>query len=454
MEGFSLNPHVIASIFHHARPLGHNEDPENANLGFGFLYYGIVRALRPNHVLVIGSGFGFRVVCLALGLKDNSKGRLTFVGEEITTYFPEDGCKLHVLAYGIRESQHEDISRIRENVFDLVNYLNDQGILHALAHPLYAVNEMLTERHFCLCLLLFKTFELNGARDQQQNRLLRDILGSLTQEDLLLRFIDRALLCGPVPERGFMNRVRGAICSRRRGKAGTGGPFALKDMLLKEGREIVLRDPQMQRLLRKGNSGALGICAEGPEVWFRFVNEVSDRVLKRFADSILETLSGGNVFDIFQSLGSAGSLYTLLAPFFVAYAVFTKDRRFCRRCSRHLKKQGLSDLPATFTGILTGEDLAQAYASSDLFQFPSTTDTFGNVVLEAQASGLPVIVTDEGGPQENLIHGRTGLIVPANDMEAFVGAIVSLIDDPESMARMRRQARENSGWETWKRRDL
>jgi hypothetical protein len=76
---FSLNSGTLADILTFAKPLGHNEDPDNLNLGFGFLYYGIVRALRPRHVLVIGSGFGFSVVCLALGLKDNGKGRLTFV---------------------------------------------------------------------------------------------------------------------------------------------------------------------------------------------------------------------------------------------------------------------------------------------------------------------------------------------------------------------------------------
>ena len=79
MQGFSLNTEVIRDIFQHAKPFGHNEKPESFNLGFGFLYYGIVRAIRPNHVLVIGSGFGFSVICLALGLKDNGQGRLTFV---------------------------------------------------------------------------------------------------------------------------------------------------------------------------------------------------------------------------------------------------------------------------------------------------------------------------------------------------------------------------------------
>jgi predicted O-methyltransferase YrrM len=76
---FSLDAATIREVIEHARPLGHYEDPANLNLGFGFLYYGLVRALRPRHVVVIGSGFGFSVVCLALGLKDNAAGSLSFV---------------------------------------------------------------------------------------------------------------------------------------------------------------------------------------------------------------------------------------------------------------------------------------------------------------------------------------------------------------------------------------
>jgi hypothetical protein len=79
MEEFSLNNTMMHEIFQHAKPLGHNEDSKNLNLGFGFLYYGLVRALRPKHIVVIGSGFGFSVVCLALGIKDNDSGALTFV---------------------------------------------------------------------------------------------------------------------------------------------------------------------------------------------------------------------------------------------------------------------------------------------------------------------------------------------------------------------------------------
>ena len=108
----------------------------------------------------------------------------TFVSEEITTYFPEDRCKLHVLAFDLTEAQHRDIQRHRENVFDLVPYLREQGIAHVLAHALFAVNERLTPEHFEQSLVLFNSFELNGTRDALQNTVLREILESLTPRDM------------------------------------------------------------------------------------------------------------------------------------------------------------------------------------------------------------------------------------------------------------------------------
>ena len=70
---------------------------------------------------------------------------------------------------------------------------------------------------------------------------------------------------------------------------------------------------------------------------------------------------------------------------------------------------------AVFTGTLSPDDVAVAMASADLFVFPSLTDTAGNVVLEAQASGLPVVVTNVGGPHENMIAGRTGVVSTHRD---------------------------------------
>ncbi len=83
---FSLDPAMLQEILAHARPLGHGEDAPNLNLGFGFLYYGLARALRPKHVVVIGSGYGFSVVCLALGLKDNGRGSLSFVDPSYSVF--------------------------------------------------------------------------------------------------------------------------------------------------------------------------------------------------------------------------------------------------------------------------------------------------------------------------------------------------------------------------------
>ncbi|MGO9117866.1 MAG: class I SAM-dependent methyltransferase [Desulfomonilaceae bacterium] len=79
MNGFSLDPGLLKEILQHAKPLGHNEKPDNLNIGFGFIYYGVVRALQPKHTVVIGSGYGFSVICLALGIKDNGVGKLSFI---------------------------------------------------------------------------------------------------------------------------------------------------------------------------------------------------------------------------------------------------------------------------------------------------------------------------------------------------------------------------------------
>jgi glycosyltransferase involved in cell wall biosynthesis len=716
----------------------------------------------------------------------------TFVSEEITTYFPQDGCKLHVLAYDITESHHEDMSRLRENIFDLVHYLNQEKIVHALAHPLFPINERLTAEHLCQLLLLFKNFELNGSRSEYQNSILFEILTSLSKEkmesfadrfdlepthpepwkkhltagsddhsslniankytevmgvasvdeflegvdngkgrvggraanprmmahnlysiayqfyktkfrldryvsrELLLGFADHALLPSPwEEERGFMDRLRHVVGYHGRSHFFRSSPKTVQDLLLTEARDIIGKDPRMSAVVKGWRSHP----KEMEDLWFKFVNHLSDKILKQLADSVLENLSGGRLFDIFHTLGSAGSLYTTLAPYFVSYTLFTRDHGFCRQCRDYVRERntirpngrlkiahftdtfhdvngvaltlkmqvemarkqnkqltiitcgpeteipgvitfspigtfempeyplmqlhyppllqmldycyehgfthihsatpgpiglaalaiarimslpiygtyhtalpqyvsqltedpsmgdlvwryvawyygqmdkiyvpshatrdelsakgiqkdkirfysrgidikrfhpskrngflksrfGVADgklkflyvgrvsreknldlladsykrlaeirpdihlivigngpylaemekalkaVPVTFTGFLEGEDLAEAYASSDVFLFPSTTDTFGNVVLEAQASGLPVVVTDQGGPRENLIDGKTGFVVPGNDPEAFVQAALELIDNAPLRASMRQHARD------------
>ena len=723
-----------------------------------------------------------------------------FVSEEITAYFPEDRCKFHVLAWNISEKQHEDIARLRENIFELVPYLHGQGIIHALAHPFYAVNERLSYEHLDRALLLFRNFELNGSRDDYQNQLLREILENLTakdiellsdkydmeplgaepwkknftrgsddhssvrvaavyteveearsvetflqgiqqgkakvggpasnpkamaqtiysvafqfykskfnldryvSKDLLLRFADRALVPFTGEEAGLMGRLRHVIAQRRCNHLLKSTPANMKDIIQKEAAEIILEDQAIHEMVEATD----GHAWKNERIWFHFVNQISEKILGQFADSALRNLSGANLFDVFQTIGSAASLYAMLSPCFVGYTFFSKDRRFCDQyrkrfdsnagaprktklkvahftdtfydvngvaktlqmeaqmalkngkqltmitcgcetdmpgvvnfapigafnlpeypdmklyyppllkmldycyeqgfthirsatpgpiglvalaIARILKlplygtyhtalpqyadlltddagvadlmwkytvwyynqmdvvyvpseatgeelchkgvqkekirfyargidvnrfhpskrngffksrygftgeeikllyvgrvskeknmpllagicrsllalrpnvrlvvvgegpyldemKESLKDLPVTFTGFLSGEDLAQAYASSDIFVFPSTTDTFGNVVLEAQASGLPVIVTDEGGPRENLVPGKTGFIVPSKEKEVLLDTLLRLVDDPALREKMRFHAREymeNRSFET------
>ncbi len=107
----------------------------------------------------------------------------------------------------------------------------------------------------------------------------------------------------------------------------------------------------------------------------------------------------------------------------------------------HGKEEGplRQQLPnADFTGVLRGNDLARAYANMDLFVFPSHTDTFGNVVLEALASGVPAVVTPDGGPRYIVKDGETGLI--ATDDE-FSDAVARLMLDRVLHAQMRNAAR-------------
>jgi glycosyltransferase involved in cell wall biosynthesis len=94
---------------------------------------------------------------------------------------------------------------------------------------------------------------------------------------------------------------------------------------------------------------------------------------------------------------------------------------------------------AEFAGVLRGVALAEAYADMDVFLFPSHTDTFGNVVLEALASGVPAVVTPDGGPKYIVRDGVTGFVVGDG---GFAGAVAGLVRNRERLERMRVAARE------------
>ncbi|MFN8475719.1 MAG: glycosyltransferase family 1 protein [Anaerolineae bacterium] len=102
-----------------------------------------------------------------------------------------------------------------------------------------------------------------------------------------------------------------------------------------------------------------------------------------------------------------------------------------------------------FTGSLHGEDLANAYAAADIFVFPSAKKTLGNVVLEAMASGLPVIAPASGGVLEHVIAGNTGLLFARDDIAGLVSAVQHLTADPAYAAALGVNGRERAVQQTW-----
>jgi glycosyltransferase involved in cell wall biosynthesis len=722
----------------------------------------------------------------------------TFLSEEITTYYPDNGCKLHVLAWDISEAQHEEIQRLRRNVYDLVEYMQGEDILHSLAHPMYDMNSRLTPEHFEKSLLLFKHMELNGSRDDYQNGILRTLTEGLPEDDidmladkhgfapkiseawikhltagsddhsslniarshtevpagdgdavrtflqglrngtavplsrpatprsmahnlysiayqfykdkfglekfvgrdLLLRFVDRALTNEEIPEKGIKAKLHELISHIRANSAEKAMPKTVQGWFHKEALNIVRNDKELMQSFRRHEN----LPWESESDWFSFVDSASEKVLKNFADSILNSFKGADVFSVFSAVGSAGSSYIMLAPYVVGYTYFSKDRNFCRvvderfskspkpktgrrriahftdtfghanvvsetlkmqvhtamknkkhltmitcgprshdgpgvktfepigsfnmdagkgtplyyppllkildyvydldvthihaatpgpmgmaalAVSRMLKlplrashnaafshfagkltqdaameglawkyitwfynqadkvyvpsmmfaeelvehgvkrekirhsplgvdlelfspdkrngfytdrfpaqvksadeglrilyvgrlseeknikavadvlkalhkniphaqlvvvgdgpamkeaKKALKGTNAVFPGFLEGEELAQAYASADVFVLPVTTGTFGNVVMEAQASGLPVVVGDAGAPKENVKDGETGFVVAEAEADAFVAAVKSLAESKDSLAKMKAEARSH-----------
>jgi glycosyltransferase involved in cell wall biosynthesis len=97
-----------------------------------------------------------------------------------------------------------------------------------------------------------------------------------------------------------------------------------------------------------------------------------------------------------------------------------------------------------FTGVVQGEDLAGVFAAADLLVFPSLTDTFGNSVVEALASGVPCVVSNEGGPPEIVVAGECGLIFDPKRPGDFEEKVYALASDPDRLRAFKARARERA----------
>jgi glycosyltransferase involved in cell wall biosynthesis len=108
------------------------------------------------------------------------------------------------------------------------------------------------------------------------------------------------------------------------------------------------------------------------------------------------------------------------------------------------------ELPdAVFCGTQRGEELARHYASGDLFLFPSLTETFGNVVLEAMASGLGVVAYDQAAATQHIRHGYNGVLAMPGDEDAFCDAAIWLLEERETLRRARLNARQHASRQGW-----
>ena len=104
---------------------------------------------------------------------------------------------------------------------------------------------------------------------------------------------------------------------------------------------------------------------------------------------------------------------------------------------------------AIFAGMQTGEALAKHYASGDIFLYPSLTETYGNVTVEAMASGLATIAYDYAAAKQHIRHEVNGLLVPFGDTAAFITQAKSLISDMGRVQRLRHEARHTVESLTW-----
>ncbi|MBD8068581.1 glycosyltransferase family 4 protein [Bacillus sp. PS06] len=115
------------------------------------------------------------------------------------------------------------------------------------------------------------------------------------------------------------------------------------------------------------------------------------------------------------------------------------------------KEEMMKDAPAnmTFAGFLNGEELANVYSGSDVFVFPSTTETFGNVVLEALASGTPVIAANAGGVKSIVRHETNGFLCTPAEVDEFCVAISTLINNEQLRYKMGTAGRDYALTQSW-----
>ncbi|MBV8395746.1 MAG: glycosyltransferase, partial [Actinobacteria bacterium] len=199
-------------------------------------------------------------------------------------------------------------------------------------------------------------------------------------------------------------------------------------------------------LAARGVGRAIGVWGRGVDMDVFNPGRRDESVAARLrGDGSLVFLSVGRVSD-------EKRIDTLLAAFELVRQE-RPDARLVVVGDGPARRRLAGDGPAgvQFLGEVRGLELAAIYASADVFCFPSTTDTFGQVLLEAAASGLPAIGVAAGGTAELVAHGESGLVVPADDPPAMAAAMLRLAGDDGLRLRFGARAVELARERSWER---
>ncbi len=210
---------------------------------------------------------------------------------------------------------------------------------------------------------------------------------------------------------------------------------------------VLTPSPQSDRALRE-----LGIEADRIGRWDRGVDIGRFDPAKRDTDVLAALDAAGRVNVLYVGRQTKEKGADLLADAFLT-ARARDGRLHLVLAGGGPEEQHLRDRlgpHATFLGWQEGEELAVTYASADVFLFASRTDTFGQVLLEAQASGLPVVAVDEGGPASIVEHGITGLLARP-DRHALADALLDVVSSPLLRERLTRAALAAVAERTWER---
>jgi hypothetical protein len=405
---------------------------------------------------------------------------------------------------------HREAQGRRANAHELVGYLREAGVVHVLAHPIYAMPGPLDRRAVEKRLVMFGLWEfINGSRPAQQNRLACEIAEGVGRIELRQMAMRHGLPVPPhhrisgtggsddhggiyggvthtvLPRVESTKEVLEAIAAGEVRPAGEDGTvakmvhtgFRLAGAAIEEGEDgravRVLRGLALNSAFLRRSHGAppgaatellknVPLLSRLKETRIRAELTRRYEVLKNGVDNELfdpakrdpdlrDSLGGGRTLLLYAGRVSCEKGLDRLASGYLALRRRRDDVRLVVAGDgpNRGELETLLGGTATFTGFLQGEELACLYASCDVFVFPSTTDTLGRAVAEAQASGLPAVVCGMGGPRECIRPGVSGFVAHPDDEQAYFSKIELLLEDPRLRERMGRAAREFAGGMSW-----